>query len=64
MPRPTNQEFYTKKDGSNVKVQEVFIDPFLASVLRPHQVEGVQFLYESIMGFKEKGTGAILADEM
>ena len=30
----------------------VVIDPYLAYQLRPHQVEGVQFLYSSVMGFR------------
>ncbi|KAI9336519.1 SNF2 family N-terminal domain-containing protein [Obelidium mucronatum] len=47
------------------QVVDVVIDPFLAGNLRPHQVEGVTFLYDCIMGFKDfSGTGAILADEM
>ncbi len=33
--------------------------------LRPHQREGVTFLYRCVMGFGDNGcTGAILADEM
>ncbi len=34
--------------------------------MRPHQKEGVLFLYECVMGMKEgfEGQGAILADEM
>lgn len=44
---------------------EVSIDPMLAKVLRPHQIEGVKFLYECVMGYKMKGYyGALLADEM
>ena len=41
------------------------VDPYVASVLRPHQREGVAFLYECVMGMKNiSGMGAILADEM
>ena len=41
------------------------MDPCLARVLRPHQREGVVFLYECIMGLKNANYhGAILADEM
>lgn len=33
--------------------------------MRPHQKEGVKFLYECVMGLRQmEGTGAILADEM
>ena len=44
---------------------DVVVDPILARHLRPHQKEGVRFLYECIMGLKNfNGNGAILADEM
>lgn len=44
---------------------DVVIDPILVKHLRPHQKEGVRFLYECVMGIKEfNGRGAILADEM
>ena len=43
----------------------VVIDPKLAKVLRPHQVEGVKFLYRCVTGFMdEKANGCIMADEM
>jgi len=43
----------------------VVVDPFLGQHLRKHQQEGVTFLYECIMGYREMaGCGAILADEM
>jgi DNA repair and recombination protein RAD54B len=44
---------------------DVVLDPLLARHLRPHQKQGVKFLYECVMGIKEfNGQGAILADEM
>ncbi|KAI9682739.1 MAG: DNA-dependent ATPase protein rad54 [Trizodia sp. TS-e1964] len=43
----------------------VVIDPRLAKVLRPHQVEGVKFLYRCTTGLIEKNAnGCIMADEM
>ncbi|KAI4126206.1 MAG: hypothetical protein LQ338_003864 [Usnochroma carphineum] len=43
----------------------VVIDPRLAKVLRPHQVEGVKFLYRCTTGLiDEKANGCIMADEM
>ncbi|KAL9090802.1 MAG: hypothetical protein Q9159_001743 [Coniocarpon cinnabarinum] len=43
----------------------VVIDPRLAKVLRPHQIEGVQFLYRCTTGLiDEKANGCIMADEM
>ena len=41
------------------------VDNFLASRMRPHQLEGAKFLYERVMGLASPGRhGAILADEM
>ncbi|KAH7423244.1 hypothetical protein KP509_12G046200 [Ceratopteris richardii] len=43
----------------------VMVDPYLATKLRPHQREGVQFMYECIMGLRSPAfTGCLLADEM
>ncbi|KAI4279016.1 MAG: hypothetical protein LQ337_000623 [Flavoplaca oasis] len=43
----------------------VVIDPRLAKVLRPHQVEGVKFLYRCTTGLiDENANGCIMADEM
>ncbi|KAL2351643.1 DNA repair protein, SNF2 family [Cryomyces antarcticus] len=43
----------------------VVIDPRLAKVLRPHQVEGVKFLYRCTTGLLDpKAEGCIMADEM
>eukprot|EP00069_Balaena_mysticetus_P010353 bmy_20620T0 len=46
-------------------VVDVVIDPHLVFHLRPHQKEGIIFLYECVMGMRVNGRcGAILADEM
>ncbi|RPA76575.1 hypothetical protein BJ508DRAFT_417549 [Ascobolus immersus RN42] len=51
---------YTKKE-----TVAVVVDPFISQHLRPHQREGVKFLYDCVMGLKDyPGVGAILADEM
>lgn len=43
----------------------VVVDPVLSRVLRPHQVEGVQFMYDCVTGKKKEGAyGCIMADEM
>ena len=43
----------------------VFVPPVLAKWLRPHQREGVQFMYECVMNLKDfGGEGCILADDM
>lgn len=43
----------------------VVIDPRLTKVLRPHQIEGVKFMYRCVTGMiDEKANGCIMADEM
>ncbi|KAI9838229.1 MAG: DNA-dependent ATPase protein rad54 [Thelocarpon superellum] len=54
-----------KKEVSDRPKIPVVIDPRLAKVLRPHQVEGVKFLYRCTTGLlDEKANGCIMADEM
>ncbi|KAG2487885.1 hypothetical protein HYH03_013467 [Edaphochlamys debaryana] len=51
------------RDGK--PVTPVVVDPFLGRHLRPHQEEGVRFMYEATMGLRTPDkTGCILADEM
>lgn len=46
----------------HASVVDVVIDPHIAHALRPHQREGVKFLYECVMGMRGfLGNGAILA---
>nr|XP_020007320.1 DNA repair and recombination protein RAD54B [Castor canadensis] len=64
MPRPdkNHQWMFNKNCFSLV---DVVIDPHLVHHLRPHQKEGIIFLYECVMGMRMNGRyGAILADEM
>ncbi|OMJ80340.1 hypothetical protein SteCoe_19439 [Stentor coeruleus] len=54
-------------DGAFVidEEQKVYVEPFLAEKLRPHQKEGVQFMYDCIAGKRKEGYfGCILADSM
>ncbi|KAF4567723.1 helicase [Pleurotus pulmonarius] len=61
-PTKEHQSLFNKK---NLTVVPVVLDPILARHLRPHQVEGVRFLYECVMSMrKHEGQGCILADEM
>ncbi|KAL1860911.1 helicase [Paecilomyces lecythidis] len=57
-----------KRPGSAPKgkqIVDVVVDPLLTKHLRQHQREGVQFLYECVMGLRDfGGEGAILADDM
>ncbi|KAK6524845.1 helicase [Arthrobotrys megalospora] len=51
--------------SKNKTIVDVVVDPILSRHLRPHQREGVAFLYEAVMGLRPyEGRGAILADEM
>ncbi|NWJ00994.1 RA54B protein, partial [Crypturellus undulatus] len=64
MPRPNaNHQWMFNKTG--LPVVDVVVDPYIVNNLRPHQKEGVIFLYECVMGMRVSGRfGAILADEM
>uniref|UniRef100_A0A183BMZ4 DNA repair and recombination protein RAD54-like n=1 Tax=Globodera pallida TaxID=36090 RepID=A0A183BMZ4_GLOPA len=43
----------------------VVVDPILCAVLRPHQREGVKFMYDCVVGKRiEAHKGCIMADEM
>ncbi|KAF8245370.1 hypothetical protein K440DRAFT_409395 [Wilcoxina mikolae CBS 423.85] len=60
MPRPSAKAIPVGK-----KVVDVVVDPYLSQHLRPHQREGVEFLYQCVMGMRPfEGRGSILADEM
>jgi len=53
--KPAPMEAYSKQD--------VFVPTVLAKWLRPHQREGVIFMYQCVMGLRNfKGNGCILAD--
>ncbi|XP_060906556.1 DNA repair and recombination protein RAD54B [Labrus mixtus] len=64
MPRPSpNHQWSNNKAG--LPVVDVVIDPHLTHQLRPHQRDGLLFLYECVTGMRAVGRyGAILADEM
>ncbi|XP_035527512.1 DNA repair and recombination protein RAD54B [Morone saxatilis] len=64
MPRPSpNHQWSNNKSG--LPLVDVVVDPYLTTHLRPHQRDGLLFLYECVMGMRAVGCyGAILADEM
>nr|XP_046188384.1 DNA repair and recombination protein RAD54B-like isoform X3 [Oncorhynchus gorbuscha] len=64
MPRPsTNHQWAYNKAG--LPLVDVVVDPYLTAHLRPHQRDGLLFLYECVMGMRATCRyGAILADEM
>ncbi|XP_075682028.1 DNA repair and recombination protein RAD54B isoform X2 [Rhinoderma darwinii] len=64
MPRPSkyHQQMF---NTSGYPVVDIVVDPYVTVHLRPHQKEGILFLYECVMGMRVSGQfGAILADEM
>ncbi|KAG5518106.1 hypothetical protein PMAC_003292 [Pneumocystis sp. 'macacae'] len=73
---PQNPKSYSKTHKSlaeilGIKKQEkypnvaVVIDPKLSKILRPHQIEGVKFLYKCVTGMIDfRANGCIMADEM
>ncbi|XP_075069909.1 DNA repair and recombination protein RAD54B isoform X2 [Mixophyes fleayi] len=64
MPKPSqhHQQTFNK---SGLPIVDVVVDPYVAFHLRPHQKDGILFLYECIMGMRVNSQfGAILADEM
>ncbi|NXL86592.1 RA54B protein, partial [Alectura lathami] len=64
MPRP-NASHQCMFNKAGLPVVDVVVDPYLANNLRPHQKEGIVFLYECVLGMRVSGRfGAILADEM
>lgn len=61
-PEYTEEFIRTNKDDVLV---HVVVDPVLGRVLRPHQREGVQFMYDCLTGIKIPDYyGCILADDM
>ncbi|XP_070519810.1 DNA repair and recombination protein RAD54-like isoform X10 [Cardiocondyla obscurior] len=53
------------KVDSTKQLVHVVVDPILCNVLRPHQREGVKFMYECVTGKRiENAYGCIMADEM
>ncbi|XP_062987024.1 DNA repair and recombination protein RAD54B isoform X2 [Elgaria multicarinata webbii] len=61
-PSPSHQRMFNK---SGLPTVDVVMDPYIVNHLRPHQREGIIFLYECMMGMRVSSRfGAILADEM
>lgn len=60
------QESYT--DHTGARTTPIVLDPYLGKHMRPHQREGVRFLYKSVQGkaphTRDSRQGAILADSM
>ncbi|XP_065568948.1 DNA repair and recombination protein RAD54-like [Artemia franciscana] len=53
------------KANPNERLVHVVVDPMLSKILRPHQREGVKFMYDCVTGQRiEEMHGCIMADEM
>ncbi|SNX85325.1 related to RAD54 - DNA-dependent ATPase of the Snf2p family [Melanopsichium pennsylvanicum] len=66
MSRPDEQH-QRKYNHKKLPIVDVVLDPSLSKALRPHQIQGIKFLYDRVTGMQDcggKGYGAILADEM
>jgi len=62
-PPEYNEQF--KREHKDEILVHVVVDPILCRVLRPHQREGVQFMYDCLTGVKIPDYyGCILADDM
>ncbi|CAH0548716.1 unnamed protein product [Brassicogethes aeneus] len=56
---------HDKLKSDNVILVHVVVDPLLGNILRPHQREGVKFMYECVTGVRIPDCyGCIMADEM
>ncbi|VDD95364.1 unnamed protein product [Enterobius vermicularis] len=63
-PRELSAHEALKLDESKKEVH-VVVDPVLSSILRPHQREGVKFMFDCVMGTRIPfSNGCIMADEM
>ncbi|XP_053103240.1 DNA repair and recombination protein RAD54-like [Hemicordylus capensis] len=63
-PPPLSAHEQLKIDKDKVPVH-VVVDPILSRILRPHQREGVKFLWECVTSRRIPGShGCIMADEM
>lgn len=64
MPRPSQDHQWYHNKGQ-LPVVDVVVDPYITRHMRPHQRDGVIFLYECVLGMRDfNGCGAILADDM
>lgn len=62
-PPEISNELKLKADPTKALVH-VVVDPILGNILRPHQRDGVKFMYDCVTGAKGDFHGCIMADEM
>ncbi|EGF98460.1 uncharacterized protein MELLADRAFT_79688 [Melampsora larici-populina 98AG31] len=64
LPRP-DAGWLNRLNPKDIPVVDVVVDPLILRFLRPHQVDGVKFMYECTMGMRgHEAQGCILADKM
>ncbi|EFA05805.2 DNA repair and recombination protein RAD54-like [Tribolium castaneum] len=62
---PPEQSEHEKLKGDGPVLVHVVVDPSLSNILRPHQREGVKFMYDCVTGVQIPNSfGCIMADEM
>lgn len=62
-PPEYNEHDRLKVDKNKILVH-VVVDPVVGNILRPHQRDGVKFMYDCVTGAKGDFNGCIMADEM
>ena len=61
---PDLSEAQKMKMDKNKLPVHVVVDPVVGNILRPHQREGVKFMYDCVTGANGEFCGCIMADEM
>ncbi|KAG1670867.1 hypothetical protein FOA52_000369 [Chlamydomonas sp. UWO 241] len=62
---PDNDDDCPGRTDDRGTLSKVFVEPFIAAKLRPHQAEGVKFMLQCMLGLRNpKHTGVVLADGM
>lgn len=61
---PEIPEIEQMKMEKNQIMVHVVVDPVVGNILRPHQRDGVKFMYDCVTGAKGDFNGCIMADEV
>lgn len=61
---PEVRELDQMKMDKNKVLVHVVVDPVVGNILRPHQRDGVKFMYDCVTGAKGEFYGCIMADEV
>ena len=63
LPRPPSSHMW-KHNPEGLQITEVFLNGKLATRLHPYQLDGIQFLYECVLGFRRIEGSRSLHDEI